>query len=125
SDVLGPEIVNAAIAEVEDEQRRRMSPEEWRIFVEGTREERDRMLDQHNVRLEILATKEKDVATRKLAFEHLSTSPMGWYLDAAGDLWHMSRSCDVKQLVLRVTMRPGYARSFSGCSMPIPPNWCA
>ena len=42
ADVIGEAAVEEVVTEVEEEQRRRMGEEHWRIFTEGTQEEKRR-----------------------------------------------------------------------------------
>ena len=46
--VIGKAAVEEVVTEVEEEQRRRMGEEDWRVFVEGTDEERNAIVEKTN-----------------------------------------------------------------------------
>jgi hypothetical protein len=90
AEVLGEEEVRRAEEEVEAEARRKIGAAHWRIFTEGTPEEKRRVADEVQETSDYLDGKRQDRATQAKALDYLRDHPTGFYLDEAGDLWSLT-----------------------------------
>jgi hypothetical protein len=129
ADQLDPDAVRGAVAEAEEEARRGISDEEWRVFTEGTGEEWDRALERAEEDAHYLHRKCLDKETQERAFAHLRDHPGQVYLDEAGDLWWLSEpfrgsGVPAGRLVLRVTIPRGEPTFALGYALEKPPEWC-
>jgi hypothetical protein len=128
---LGPEVVEAVVGEVEEEARRRVGEEDWRVFTGGTCEERRRAQDEIRAVQDYFARKRRDRQTRRRALACLRRDPWGVYRDADGDLWTWGevygggRRHKRPRLLLVVTTRQGWHAFVPGGSLKRPPGWYA
>jgi hypothetical protein len=126
---LGPEAVQEVVGEVEDEARRRVGEENWRVFTRGTREERQRAQDETQAVQDYVERKRWDRETRRRALACLTRDPWGVYRDADGDLWTWGevygggRRPKRPRLLLVVTTRQGWKAFVPGGSLKRPPGW--
>jgi hypothetical protein len=128
---LGPETVEAVVGEVEEEARRRVGEEDWRVFTTDSPEERQRVQDETQAAQEYLDRKRRDRETRRRVLACLRRDPWGVYRDADGDLWtwgevygggHRPKR---PRLLLVVTTRQGWHAFVPGGSLKRPPGWYA
>jgi hypothetical protein len=130
AETLGADAVQAAENEVADEERKKVGPEYWRVYTQGSNDERRERVETNFAVLDDLYHRCDDEATKAKAWAYLSINPSKFFVDDEGFLWSMvrdkwSHDQTEDQLVLRLASSIGGAVLVPDCKMQRPADWSA
>lgn len=124
---IGEEGVVEEAARAEWKAARGMGADRWRVFLRGTRQERDAIWDEVAGRGQALDRVAGDVAACRAALAHLRDHPLDVYRDEEGNLWVLCNDpCGAthsETLCLKVVNRHGDARLAAYDTVPRPAGW--
>jgi hypothetical protein len=110
-EVLGEEVIAEVQAEAESDVRRQIGRTHWHLFLNGTQEDRDRVIDDVYGRIAYTDEKLADRAAKERALTALRANPSEVFRDDASDMWSLAEpepdDEDPRLVLVLTTLRAG------------------